>query len=135
MEGMALGLPAIGARWFGIPDVIGGDGAGIVVEPRDVPALAEAVAALALDPAAYARARAAAVGRRRPRAGELHRARGRLDVPAAVRRGAGEGPGVGVGPRPRRPVTAITAPRRIPIPLSGDAPRGTSPALPLCYGR
>ena len=67
MEGMALGLPGIGARWYGIPDVIGTDGAGAVVEPEDVAGLAEAIAALATDPAAYARASAAAVERVRAR--------------------------------------------------------------------
>lgn len=63
MEGMALGLPCVGARWYGIPDVIGTDGAGVVVEPRDVPGLAAAIAALATDGEAYARASAVAVER------------------------------------------------------------------------
>jgi glycosyltransferase involved in cell wall biosynthesis len=64
MEGMALGLPAIGSRWFGIPDVIGtAQEAGRLVEPCDAPGLAEAIAALALDPVAYAQASAAAVAR------------------------------------------------------------------------
>ena len=67
LEAMALGLPAIGSRWYGIPDVIGEDGAGRVVEPEDPAGLAEAIAALAADPAAYARASAAAVERVRKR--------------------------------------------------------------------
>jgi glycosyltransferase involved in cell wall biosynthesis len=67
LEAMALGLPAIGSRWYGIPDVIGDDGAGRVVEPEDPAGLAEAIAALADDPAAYARASATAVERVRTR--------------------------------------------------------------------
>jgi glycosyltransferase involved in cell wall biosynthesis len=64
MEGMALGLPAIGSRWFGIPDLIGeAQEAGRLVEPGDAAGLAEAIAGLALEPAAYARASAAAVAR------------------------------------------------------------------------
>lgn len=35
LEGMALGLPAIGTRWSGIPDIIEDGKTGIVVAPRD----------------------------------------------------------------------------------------------------
>lgn len=62
IEGMALGLPAVGSRWFGIPDVIGDDGAGAVVEPGDVDALAGAMTRFG-QPAAYAQASAAALAR------------------------------------------------------------------------
>ena len=59
LEGMALGLPAIGARFSGIPSIIADGETGYVVEPGDVASLADAIERLAADPAA-----AAAMGRR-----------------------------------------------------------------------
>lgn len=66
LEGMALGLPAIGTRWFGIPDIIAHGETGLVVPPRDAPALARAIVSLAASPEtyeAYARAAMARVQR------------------------------------------------------------------------
>lgn len=63
MEGMALGLPAIGTRWSGIPEIIEDGETGIVVEPRDILGLARAIERFLIDPAFYARARRNAVAR------------------------------------------------------------------------
>lgn len=43
LEGMATGLPAIGTRWFGIPDIIVDGETGFLVEPKDVEGLAGAI--------------------------------------------------------------------------------------------
>lgn len=43
IEAMAAGLPAIGTRWVGIPDIIVDDETGILVEPKDVEGLAAAI--------------------------------------------------------------------------------------------
>lgn len=53
LEGMALGLPAIGTRWFGIPDIIEHGKTGLVVPPRDAHALAQAIETLAASPETY----------------------------------------------------------------------------------
>ena len=50
VEGLATGLPVIASRVGGLPDVVGS--AGVLVEPDDPTALAEAIAALADDPEA-----------------------------------------------------------------------------------
>jgi glycosyltransferase involved in cell wall biosynthesis len=50
LEGMALGLPAIGTRWFGIPDIIEEGVTGLLVKPRDVTDLANALERLVTDP-------------------------------------------------------------------------------------
>src|SRR5690606_19316569 len=50
LEAMAAGLPAIAARAGGVPDVLSNPDAGILFEPGDVPALAEALVALVRDP-------------------------------------------------------------------------------------
>lgn len=63
MEGMALGLPAIGARWFGIPDIIEDGKTGLVVAPQDRDALTAAIERLADDRDFYARASRAAIER------------------------------------------------------------------------
>lgn len=63
LEGMALGLPAIGSRWGGIPDIIEDGETGFVVEPGDAAGLAAAVERLLLDPALYARLSAKAAAR------------------------------------------------------------------------
>jgi glycosyltransferase involved in cell wall biosynthesis len=57
LEGMALGLPAIGTRWFGIPDIIADGETGILIEPRDVDALTTAIERFLTDPEFYSRAR------------------------------------------------------------------------------
>ena len=57
LEAMALGLPAIGTRWFGIPDIIADGETGILVEPRDVNTLTTAIERFLTDPAFYSRAR------------------------------------------------------------------------------
>jgi glycosyltransferase involved in cell wall biosynthesis len=53
LEGMAMGLPAIGTRWFGIPDIIEEGKTGLVVPPRDAQALAAAIEKLAAGPQPY----------------------------------------------------------------------------------
>ncbi len=50
LEAMAAGLPVIGSRWFGIPDIILDGVTGIIVEPKDVEGLAAAIETLASDP-------------------------------------------------------------------------------------
>jgi colanic acid/amylovoran biosynthesis glycosyltransferase len=50
VEALACGLPAIGTDTGGIPELLG-DGAGLVVPPEDPEALADALAAVAGDPA------------------------------------------------------------------------------------
>lgn len=63
MEGMAVGLPAIGARWFGIPDIITHGETGLIVEPRDVDELARAIEQLASSRERYERASTLAIER------------------------------------------------------------------------
>lgn len=63
LEGMALGLPAIGTRWFGIPDIIADGETGFVVPPRNAPALAAAIERLVGDPRFYRSASEKAVER------------------------------------------------------------------------
>jgi glycosyltransferase involved in cell wall biosynthesis len=50
IEGMAMRLPTIGSRWFGIPDIIVDGETGLVVEPRDVDGLAQAIERLVTSP-------------------------------------------------------------------------------------
>jgi glycosyltransferase involved in cell wall biosynthesis len=63
MEGMALGLPAIGTRIAGIPEIIADGETGILVEPRDQAGLTRAIERFLSDPAFYAQARASALAR------------------------------------------------------------------------
>jgi glycosyltransferase involved in cell wall biosynthesis len=63
LEGMCLGMPAIGTRWVGIPDIIEDGENGVLVEPRDSKALARAIEALAGDLTFFARASAGAARR------------------------------------------------------------------------
>jgi glycosyltransferase involved in cell wall biosynthesis len=62
LDAMALGIPVVGTRAGGIPELLGG-GAGLLVDTQDPPALASAVVHLIGDPPAQtaqvARARAA----------------------------------------------------------------------------
>ena len=50
IEGMAMRLPAIGSRWFGIPDIVANGETGFVVEPREVGGLARAIEQLVMSP-------------------------------------------------------------------------------------
>lgn len=54
LEGMAMGLPAVGTRWFGIPDIIADGETGFVVEPRDPRTLAAAIERFLSDPGLHA---------------------------------------------------------------------------------
>jgi glycosyltransferase involved in cell wall biosynthesis len=62
MEGMAVGLPSVSTRVAGIPDLVIDQESGLLVEPADAPALADALERLLLDPALCERL--AAGGRR-----------------------------------------------------------------------
>lgn len=63
LEGMAVGLPAIATRWFGIPDIVEDGETGILVEPRDVETLAQAIRRFVTEPGDYRRARRKALAR------------------------------------------------------------------------
>jgi colanic acid/amylovoran biosynthesis glycosyltransferase len=63
MEAMACGLPAVSTRIVGIPDLVLDGETGLLVEPRDPKALADALERLLADPALAERL--AAAGRRR----------------------------------------------------------------------
>jgi glycosyltransferase involved in cell wall biosynthesis len=67
LEGMALGLPAIGTRWSGIPDIIEDGKTGILVAPRDENDLIRAIERFLADPGFFALARANALARVRSR--------------------------------------------------------------------
>jgi glycosyltransferase involved in cell wall biosynthesis len=60
LEAACVGLPAIGTRWFGIPDIIADGTSGLLVDPRDVAGLSAAIARLAPDRALWARLSAGA---------------------------------------------------------------------------
>ena len=63
LEAMALGTPVISTRVAGIPEMIDDGHSGLLVDERDAPALADAIAAVLDSPALQARLRAAAVER------------------------------------------------------------------------
>jgi len=65
LDAMSYGIPAIGTRVGGIPDIIEDDVSGLLVPPADPQALAEAIERVARDPA-YAQ-RLADAGRERLR--------------------------------------------------------------------
>jgi glycosyltransferase involved in cell wall biosynthesis len=67
LEGMALGLPAIGTRWSGIPDIIEDGVSGIIVEPRDEASLVSAIERFLREPDFFAQAGQAARERARSR--------------------------------------------------------------------
>jgi glycosyltransferase involved in cell wall biosynthesis len=50
MEAYALGLPVVATRVGGLPDVVEDGGSGLLVDPEDPAALADAVRSLADDP-------------------------------------------------------------------------------------
>ncbi len=60
LEALACGTPVVASRTGGIPEIMGGTGAGWLVSPRDPPGLAAALRRVLDDPAALARASAAA---------------------------------------------------------------------------
>jgi glycosyltransferase involved in cell wall biosynthesis len=62
-EAMALGTPVIASEVAGIPEALDGGGAGVLVPPRDVPSLVDAITRLLADGAL--RRRLAEAGRRR----------------------------------------------------------------------
>ena len=61
LEGMATGLPALGSRWFGIPDIIEHEVSGWLVAPGDVAGIVAVLERLLLDPALCERAGAHAL--------------------------------------------------------------------------
>lgn len=63
MEAMALGVPVVATRVAGIPELVRDDVGGLLFDPADWTALADAIARLAADPTL--RARLAAEGRQR----------------------------------------------------------------------
>lgn len=67
IEGMALGLPAIGTRFSGIPEIIADGETGILVEPRDEEALERAILRYLEEPGFYSRAQQNALVRFRSR--------------------------------------------------------------------
>lgn len=60
LEAQASGVPVVGSRTGGIPDVVEDDRTGVLVPPGDAAALADAIAALARDPERRQRLTAAA---------------------------------------------------------------------------
>lgn len=60
LEAMCLGMPCIGSRWFGIPDIIVDGKTGFIVEPKDADGLVKAIDALAGDLEFFAQASKAA---------------------------------------------------------------------------
>jgi glycosyltransferase involved in cell wall biosynthesis len=67
LEGMALGLPAIGTRWAGIPDIIDDGVTGVIVEPKDEASLVRAIERFVADPSFLAQSRDGALARIRSR--------------------------------------------------------------------
>ena len=67
LEGMALGLPAIGTRWSGIPDIIDDGVTGVIVEPKDEANLIHAIERFVADPSFLAQSREGALARIRSR--------------------------------------------------------------------
>ena len=63
MEAMALGVPVVATRVAGIPELVRDKVSGMLFDPADWIALADAIAALAIDPAL--RERLAIEGRHR----------------------------------------------------------------------
>ena len=55
LEGMLLGLPAIGARWHGIPYIIEDGDTGFLVTPKNSGELADAIEKFVVDPQIYPR--------------------------------------------------------------------------------
>lgn len=54
LEAMQCGTPVIATRWMDIPEVLGDETGGVLVEPRDVSGLTHAIKRLQEDPEAYA---------------------------------------------------------------------------------
>jgi glycosyltransferase involved in cell wall biosynthesis len=86
LEAMAAGLPVVAAAVGGVPEIVGQEDTGLLVPPRDAPALASALIALARDPGR--RHRLGTAGRQRA----LERFSAATQVPlveAALQRAAG----------------------------------------------
>jgi len=62
-EALAVGLPVVATRVGGIPDVVGDDGAGVLVDYGDIDGFADAIVRLITDDEAAAHAGAAALAR------------------------------------------------------------------------
>lgn len=62
MEAMAMGLPVVSTRVSAVPEIVS-EATGVLVPPRDVPALADALAGLAADPDRRVRLGAAGAAR------------------------------------------------------------------------
>ena len=95
VEAMASGLPVLATRAGGVPSIVPDGEAGVLLEPRDVEAFADALAALARDP--ERRARMGRAGRARAR--RVYDLETRLDELTAVygemlREGGRQGPRV-----------------------------------------
>jgi glycosyltransferase involved in cell wall biosynthesis len=60
---MALGLPAIATRYSGIPEIVEHGENGILVEPRDADALADAIERFVTNPLFYRQMRQKALAR------------------------------------------------------------------------
>ena len=59
LEALACGLPIVSTRWRGIPSIVDDGECGLLVEPRDERAVADALASLATDPSLRAQMGAA----------------------------------------------------------------------------
>jgi len=88
LEGMALGLPAIGTRIAGIPDIIVDGETGILVEPRDLTGLARAIEKFLVDIDFLERARASAQVRFQSRYGAGAVARAYAEAYEAAQKGS-----------------------------------------------
>jgi len=98
-EAMALGTPVIASRVAGIPEALDDGRCGILVPPRDVPALAQAIATLLAD--ADLRRRLAAGGRLRTETHfDMWRNGARLAEVLRAARRSGDTPGLRPNPLP-----------------------------------
>lgn len=63
MEAYGAGLPVIASRWLAIPEIVD-ESCGILIEPQNPAALAEAMTRLVKDPALFTRLREGAISKR-----------------------------------------------------------------------
>jgi glycosyltransferase involved in cell wall biosynthesis len=78
IEALARGRPVIGGRAGGIPDIVEHDLNGLLVDPEDVPALADAIVRLASEPATVERLAAGARATAEPWLGSAEEYAGRV---------------------------------------------------------